>query len=95
MSTPDLSDTACRYLKAAAESRDGALTSFDAMGGLQVSANDVHLLEEHTPRADAQARAAIRELVSAGYIEDRAGSRELYFVTDAGFQFAETLTPTT
>ena len=95
MSKPSLSDTALRYFKAAAESRDGTLTSIDAMGGLQVSANDVQLLEEHTPRADAQARAAIQELVSAGYIEDRAGSRELYFVTDAGFRAADALTAAT
>ena len=95
MSNPSVSTTAHRYLKAAAESRDGTLTLFEAMGGVQISANDVQLLEDLAPRAQAQARAAVQELEAAGYIEDRGGQGELYFVTDAGFRVADTLGPAT
>src|SRR5262249_10482448 len=59
--------------------------------GLNVQTNGQQLVNERTPRIEAKWEAAIRELEDSSLMEDRGHKREVFAVTDKGFEVADRL----
>jgi hypothetical protein len=85
-----LSEEATVLLAAAAEG-DGVIMHLRYLGGTDVQAGGKSFVEDKSQRAVARWEAAISELEQAGLIEDRAGKREVYFMTNDGFQVIDGL----
>jgi hypothetical protein len=59
------------------------------MGGTHVATNNREFVEPGNPRSEAKWRGAIDELLGFGFVEDRAGKGEVFFVTDAGYRVSD------
>jgi hypothetical protein len=94
-STPALSSEAKELLNSAASASDGVVMQLNTLDGLYVQANDRNHVEPGNPRSEARWRAALRELVDAGLLEDRLGVGEVYNVTESGYRVSSTLGPDT
>ena len=62
-----------------------------SLGGTQVEAGGQNFTEGGDRRTIALWEAAIEELEREGLLVDKAGKRQLYFVTNKGYQIAESL----
>lgn len=78
-----LSDDAKRLLRKT--EGDDTIDCVVVIGRKQISAGGENFTDGSN-RSGERWLAAIRELETAGLIEDRAGKGELYFVTHKGFQ---------
>jgi hypothetical protein len=90
-SLPDISASAGDLLIEASSDRQGAVMGIQSMGGYSVQTNNRSFVEGGDVRSEAQWRRAVAELANAGLIEDRAGTREVFFVTDDGYRVADLL----
>jgi hypothetical protein len=88
---PSLSSEAADLLSEASKDEDGVITSIQFMGGAEVQTNRRNFITSNSAREVARWRAAVEELGDKGYIEDRAGKGEVYFVTNEGFRAADLL----
>lgn len=90
-SDSSLSDDAERLLVAAKEEGTiECMPSVDLVAGISIDAGGQSFTED-THRSVARWSGAVEELKCAGLIEDRAGKRELYFVTRKGFRVIDEL----
>ena len=86
-----LSPESTQLLLTAADSADGTVMQFNMIEGLAISANSQEFVEPNDPRSEARWRAAVRELIEAGYLEDRSGNGEIFHVTQPGYDAALTM----
>jgi hypothetical protein len=84
-----LSDAAWELLKEAAKDRGGIIMRVALMNGTKVQTNGKQFVTEMNPREIAKWRSAVDELEEAGFVEDRAGKGQVFFVTTAGYGAAE------
>jgi hypothetical protein len=84
-----LSKEARSLLAAASKDRQGAILNLRAMDGSSVQTNGTNFVERGNPRSEALWRSAVQELERGGYIEDRKGKGEVYFLTSPGYDIAE------
>jgi len=94
-SLSSLSFEAMELLASAANSRDGMVMQINSLEGLHIQANERNHVEMGNPRSEARWRGALRELLDAGYLEDRLGVGELFNVTEAGYRASTILAPNT
>jgi len=90
ISGPDLSDEAKILLAAVAEG-DGVIMRVAYIGGTHVQAGGRDFVQGKDRRTIARWEAAVEELEREGLTEDKAGKRELYFVTHQGYRVADAL----
>ena len=96
---PQLSEKAEYLLNQAAADSERKVEHFDLQQGIIISTNGEDIIKEYMHRrnmpqdqretVEAEWESALRELVSAGYLEQSSGeeSRTLFRVTEAGYQF--------
>jgi hypothetical protein len=87
---PSLGDSARELLAEAVKDGQGVIMSLQTLQGSHVQTNGRDFVEGG-PRSEAQWRGAVAELHRLGLVEDRAGTGEVFFVTDAGYRTAEVL----
>ena len=80
-------------LIAASRDRNAAVLMTETMGGLSVEADEKDFVERGNRRSEAQWRKAVRELVEAGFVEQRGSEGEIFEVTDEGFRAADLVNP--
>jgi hypothetical protein len=93
-SQPVLSEEA-KLLLAAAAQGDGVIMRLAYLGGTDVQAGGRNFIESDDRRSVAKWEAAVDELEREGLTQDKAGKRELYFVTHEGFRVADALPKST
>lgn len=89
--TASLSTDAKTLLLAAAADKGGMVLHLRTMGGTEVTANGQQFTNRGEPRSEARWAAALDELESKGYVEDRVGKKEVFAVTHAGYTATELL----
>ncbi len=65
--------------------------SIQSLQGASVQTNGRDFIEAGNSRSQAQWRGAVAELSRLRLIEDRAGKREVFFITDEGYRVADLL----
>lgn len=85
----DVSSAARELLTEASKDRQGVIVSLLAMDEVTVQTNGRNFVERGDPRSAARWRSAVEELSRIGLVEDRAGKRQVYFITDEGYKVAE------
>ena len=88
-----ISQDARVLLVAASGDRNAAVLMTEAMGGLSVETNERDFVERGNRRSEAQWRKAVRELVEAGFVEQRGIEGEIFEVTEEGFRAADLVNP--
>lgn len=81
-----LSNDAKRLLAEACDDAHGRVSVIATQRGFSLATNGHEFIEDQSPRTRARWERAVGELIDAGYIQDRSGSGEVYYVTDGGFQ---------
>lgn len=85
-----ISPEAARLLKNAASSHDGSIMMLRHMGGLMIQTNGEQMLPDSaSPREVARWTGAIDTLESLGFIKAASYKREIFRVTDAGYEAAD------
>lgn len=80
-----LSGDAVELLSSAASDMHGQILVASGSGGTIVQANGKQFTRGQSARSDARWRSALAELVRDGLVEDGTGNREVYQVTERGF----------
>ena len=88
---PNLSEDAKFVLKAAAKKDNGMVISKQTTGGATVWAGGEYMASDDSPREAARWKAAIEELQHHHYIEDMSHNGEVFQLTNAGWNMAESL----
>lgn len=78
-------------LLAAAVEGDGSIMCVGTLEGLLLQVADKNYTEGANPREEAPWRAAVASLQQNGYIEDRTGMGQVFFLTHDGYQLAEAI----
>jgi len=90
--TPQLSKEAQEILLEAAQSRNGIVGVIHSFGGtLEIQTNDKQLVSSHDPRTSARWEAAVNRLTDNGYLISGGKSRELFRITQEGYDLADRL----
>jgi hypothetical protein len=87
----NLSLEAQRLLIEASKDTQGTIMQARWMGGETIQANGINFVEGADARQIAKWRAALDQLRLNRLVEQRGGSGEVLYVTDAGYQLAESL----
>lgn len=85
---PTLGKSARELLVEASKDTQGIIMSLQTLQGSHVQTNGREFVQGGA-RGEAQWRSAVAELDRLGLVEDRAGKREVFFVTDEGYRVAE------
>lgn len=80
-----------KVLLAAAAQGDGTVTRVTYLSGTDVQAGNHNFVENNDRRSVAKWEAAVDQLEEYGLTEDKAGKREIYFLTDGGYRVADGL----
>jgi len=86
---PTLSVAARELLLQAAEDPSGVVMRLGTLDGTFVKTNGRNFVEPGSARSAAQWRGAVDELHRLGFVEDRAGKGEVFFVTASGYATAD------
>lgn len=89
--TPSISNQAAELLVEASKDRDGVIMRVQYLGGSDVQTHGRQFITSGDAREVAMWRGAVEELEILGFVEDRGGAGEVYFVTNEGFQAADDL----
>ena len=88
-----LSEDSIELLTEAANDHSGTIAIFRTFGGTTVQTNGKEFGEKRNARSEARWQQAVGILLTQGLIEDRAGKRELFFVTHSGYAIADKSRP--
>lgn len=88
-----LPEDAMDLLIEAVNDHSGTITIFGTVEGTTVQTNDKEFGEKGNARSEARWQQVVDILLTQGLIEDRAGKRELFFVTHSGYEIADKLRP--
>lgn len=75
----------------AAKDRDGIIMRVQYLGGSEVQTNGRQFIQPQDARTIAKWRGAVDELNDLGFVEDRGGKGEIYYLTGDGFRAADHL----
>lgn len=84
-----LSPEAKRLLSEAVQDQHGVIMASRTSSGFSFQTHDTILYQGHDAREGARWRAAVQALEEAGLVEDRAGTGNVFFVSDAGYRALE------
>ncbi len=84
-----ISEDAQILLREASQDRTGTIMRLNTMQGLIIQTNGRQFTEPENPRSEAQWEAAVQELYSNGFIQDRGYKGEIFTVTSAGYELAD------
>lgn len=84
-----ISEDAQILLREASRDRTGTIMRLNIMQGLTIQTNGRQFIELRNPRSEAQWEAAVQELYSNGFIQDRGYKGEIFTVTNAGYELAD------
>lgn len=88
----DLDSAATQLLKAAAaDPKTTIMRTRTHNSGTSIKTNGRNFVEAGNPRSEAEWEGALKHLEDRGLITDRRGSREVFYVTDSGFQIADAI----
>jgi len=91
---PRLSKDAESLLKEASRDPHGHILRFTSSDGLSVQTNRKHFMEDGlSPRERAKWESAIEQLEQFGLIADRGYKREVFGITQDGYEMADRLNP--
>jgi hypothetical protein len=88
---PTLSSEALEMLKAAAIGNDNNLMMFRSLSGTHISAGRKNFGDPADRRSIAKWEAAIEQLSRIGFIKDINGEGQIFELTNAGFEAADSL----
>ena len=88
---PAVSEAARDLLLEAVHDPNGMIMRLVTHSGVSVKTNGRNFVEGADPRSAARWRAAVDDLNDCGFVEDRAGKGEIFFVTDEGYKVANRL----
>ncbi|OIO04645.1 MAG: hypothetical protein AUJ52_14770 [Elusimicrobia bacterium CG1_02_63_36] len=88
---PTLSTEARELLLEAVKDKNGTIMRLGSLGGIRVITNRREFGTQGDARTEAKWISIVDELHNAGLIEDRAGKGELFFLTNAGYEVADSL----
>jgi hypothetical protein len=88
---PRITDDQRQLLISAADDPHGSIMMLNVMGGPIIRTAAREFTQNGDARLLARWRAALDGLMTGGFLEDRSGKGELFYVTHAGFQAAERL----
>jgi nucleoside 2-deoxyribosyltransferase len=86
-----VTEDARELLLEAVQDKSGAVMKLGTMGRTHVTTNGREFTEMGNVRSEARWRSAVDELHRLGFLEDRAGKGEVFFVTDAGYRAVDLL----
>jgi hypothetical protein len=86
-----LSAGAVGLLTEAAEDKSGIILVVETLGRLSVQTNGKDFVAQGSPRSEAIGRAMLKELVAGNLIEDSGLMGEVFVVTAAGYELADSL----
>lgn len=89
--TIEITDAGRELLLEAVKDKNGIVMMLQTMSGSHVQTNGRDFVQSRDSRAIARWRGAVDELERHGFIEDRGGKGEVFFVTNAGFEAADGL----
>lgn len=89
--TPDLSENARILLKEASIDLNGEILYVKYLGGEAIQTNGRNFIENDNPREVAKWTSALNELEKNGLIYTRSTKREIFHLTDLGYQVADTI----
>jgi len=84
-----VSEAARELLLEAAKDPNGLIMRVDTLTGTLVQTNGREFVVRGDPRSEAKWRGAVDELQLGGFIEDRGGKGEVFFVTGTGYGVAD------
>jgi len=88
---PSLTAAAAALLQEASKDEQGVVMALEYIGGSNVTTNNKNFIENGDSREVARWRGAVKELERLGYIEDRGGKGEVFFMTNSGYEAADAL----
>lgn len=88
---PGVPDDQRELLVSAADDPNGSVMMLNVMGGPIIKTNAREFTQNGDAKVLARWRAALDGLMRSGFLEDRSGKREIFYVTHAGFQAADRL----
>jgi hypothetical protein len=91
---PSLSPAAEELLVEASKDGEGIIMSVEFMDGAEVSTNGKNMVGDGGRREIARWRGAVTELERRGYVEDRGGKGEVFFMTHDGYTAADHIAST-
>jgi len=87
-----LSDAAKELLLAAAHDENGVVMRFRTASGLHVKTDQKDFVTDRESRTEARWYGALGELITSGFIEDRDGKGEVFWLTNLGYDEADIIT---
>jgi hypothetical protein len=92
---PKLTSEAHLLIVEAAKGSAGQVLKLAEFGGTVIQTNGRNFVERGNPRSSALWEAAVNELVNFGLLEPSGNKGEVFSITHAGYQVADTLKKTT
>ncbi|MXO85249.1 DUF4062 domain-containing protein [Altererythrobacter aurantiacus] len=86
-----ISEEAKTLLKAGINDNQGVVMVGHFLNGDLIQTNGINFAEGCDARGRAAWKSAVDQLESKFFIEDRSGKGQVYFITDAGYRYAEKL----
>lgn len=87
----EITDAGRELLLEAVKDKNGIVMMLQTLNGNHVQTNGRDFVQSDDSRTVARWRGAVGEIELLGFIEDRGGKGEVFFVTNAGFEAADRL----
>src|SRR3954454_8688962 len=87
-----LSNAAKELLLAVARDEKGVVMRFRTASGLHIKTNDLDFVAGRDPRTETRWYGALSELIESGFVEDRAGKGEVFWLTNRGYDEVDSIT---
>lgn len=88
---PQLSDEEEELLVECSKDENGVILRTRTFEGLSVTTNGRQFVERLNPRSEAKWKSILDGLVEVGFLEDRGTEGEVFGITDAGYNYADSV----
>ncbi|MXY42952.1 MAG: hypothetical protein F4Y50_02640, partial [Dehalococcoidia bacterium] len=86
-----LSEEAKQLLQEAARDSAGTIAKVRTAGGMSIQTNGKEFVERRNAREEATWIGTLNDLVSCGFVNDETGKGQVFWVTDKGFEAADSI----
>ncbi len=86
-----ISDSALKILQTACEAADGIITKINTLFSTYIQANGQDFITSQEPQEVAKWESSLEELENAGFIEAKGIHREVFLVSQSGYDYIEQL----
>jgi hypothetical protein len=87
-----LSDAARDLLLAATRDENGVVIRSRTATGLHITTNQIDFVADRDPKTEARWYEALDELIKSGFVQDRNGKGNVFWLTSLGYSEADTIT---